>query len=466
MTTENQAPEGEELSAANLTELKMLRARVRAQRDELASYKQQDEWQAKRFGREYEVYRDEVRVAANYTLQDAQAFAAELYARGGTVEVFERTRRRISWANKDGYAASVKQAEARAAQCAAEGDEREALERLTKAVEYELDPDWGCESYHPSLAPALKHARAVLDTKPNVQPKGMRQSFEAWYSRRYGYDFGQATQDTWKHAAMCDAWEVWQAAAQAHAPADEPIAMVVDGFVNGAPKLIWYIEYPGRSNLPKIGDKLYTRPAPSAQALAPAPDAKPVAWLDPLMLEFGGQYMAHGNHPRYTMPVYAGPAPAVGAVSSRAAHALVRCEVACERIVEQYGGVQCGVDFSALLALVRRGLTEEPQRLPEAALDVLAERQRQISAEGWTPEHDDEHDDGCLARAAASYALMAASRASNHPGIVQMLTQMAAQAWPWEPAWFKPSTSSRDLVKAGALVLAERERMDRAGGEA
>ena len=43
----------------------------------------------------------------------------------------------------------------------------------------------------------------------------------------------------------------------------------------------------------------------------------------------------------------------------------------------------------------------------QAASDVLAERARQIAAEGWTPEHDDEHDGGELARAGAAYALMA-----------------------------------------------------------
>src|SRR5690606_333611 len=38
-----------------------------------------------------------------------------------------------------------------------------------------------------------------------------------------------------------------------------------------------------------------------------------------------------------------------------------------------------------------------------AARDVLAERRRQIEAEGWTPGHDDKHAEG-LACAAACYA--------------------------------------------------------------
>lgn len=39
---------------------------------------------------------------------------------------------------------------------------------------------------------------------------------------------------------------------------------------------------------------------------------------------------------------------------------------------------------------------------PSAILDVLAERQRQIQAEGWSTAHDDEHDAGDMAAAGAS----------------------------------------------------------------
>ncbi|MFD3300295.1 hypothetical protein [Aquipseudomonas alcaligenes] len=87
-----------------------------------------------------------------------------------------------------------------------------------------------------------------------------------------------------------------------------------------------------------------------------------------------------------------------------------------------------------------------------AVRDVLAERNRQITAEGWTPEHDDEHDDGQIADAAACYALTAAGWS----------TYAARERWPWSLEWWKPSTPRRDLIKAGALVLAEIERLDRA----
>lgn len=86
-----------------------------------------------------------------------------------------------------------------------------------------------------------------------------------------------------------------------------------------------------------------------------------------------------------------------------------------------------------------------------AVRDVIAERRRQIETEGWTPEHDDEHGAGEMAAAAACYALNAAGCGCE-----------VARNWPWDGSWWKPTTSRRDLVKAGALVLAEIERLDRA----
>lgn len=86
----------------------------------------------------------------------------------------------------------------------------------------------------------------------------------------------------------------------------------------------------------------------------------------------------------------------------------------------------------------------------QAVLDVAAERRRQVEAEGWTPEHDDEHGAGEMAAAAACYALNAAGCGCE-----------VARNWPWDGSWWKPTTARRDLVKAGALILAEIERLDR-----
>ncbi|HIE1504204.1 TPA: hypothetical protein ACXJSP_000191 [Pseudomonas aeruginosa] len=112
--------------------------------------------------------------------------------------------------------------------------------------------------------------------------------------------------------------------------------------------------------------------------------------------------------------------------------------------------------------------------VPQAWLDVQAERRRQVENEGWTPEHDDEHDSGELAAAGAAYALHAADHLN--PYSQGDGGDEAPSCWPWhdgiagrgegpektEPAWWKPSTPRRDLVKACALALAEIERLDRA----
>ena len=88
----------------------------------------------------------------------------------------------------------------------------------------------------------------------------------------------------------------------------------------------------------------------------------------------------------------------------------------------------------------------------QAVLDVITERYRQIEVEGWTPEHDDEHSAHALAEAAACYCLSSAGKPFDYFETV----------WPWERWWFKASGTRRDLVKAGALLLAEVERLDRA----
>lgn len=102
-------------------------------------------------------------------------------------------------------------------------------------------------------------------------------------------------------------------------------------------------------------------------------------------------------------------------------------------------------------------LTQAQHSMPKAWLDVQAERRRQITAEGWTPEHDDEHSHGQMARASACYAL-AGSSAPND-GTAALLVSLA---WPWDQQWWKPTSARRDLVKACALALAEIERLDRA----
>ena len=88
-----------------------------------------------------------------------------------------------------------------------------------------------------------------------------------------------------------------------------------------------------------------------------------------------------------------------------------------------------------------------------ASLDVMSERQRQRSVEGWTSDRDDAYQNSELADAAACYAIHAHNQGFSTPA-----------HWPWAPSWWKQTNPRRDLVKAGALILAEIERIDRAAG--
>lgn len=86
---------------------------------------------------------------------------------------------------------------------------------------------------------------------------------------------------------------------------------------------------------------------------------------------------------------------------------------------------------------------------------LAEERWRQIEVEGWTAGHDDDHYDGELARAAEAYLFRYADGANaTLPGM-----------WParWHHRHWKPSDDPiRNLVKAGALILAEIDRLLRA----
>ena len=79
---------------------------------------------------------------------------------------------------------------------------------------------------------------------------------------------------------------------------------------------------------------------------------------------------------------------------------------------------------------------------------IEQERSRQIHSEGWTAEHDDEHVNNELALAAICYAIP---------------DTFSQGYWPptWDLSQYKPTTRIRDLVKAGALIAAEIDRLQR-----
>ncbi|WP_241243328.1 hypothetical protein [Pseudomonas aeruginosa] len=106
-------------------------------------------------------------------------------------------------------------------------------------------------------------------------------------------------------------------------------------------------------------------------------------------------------------------------------------------------GLLCGPSHDELLAAA------PGTEVPQAWLDVQAERRRQITAEGWTPDHDDLYCAAELPRAAAAYILSGAN--DEAPAI-----------WPFSAKWWKTRDARANYMRAGALILAEIERLDRA----
>lgn len=92
-------------------------------------------------------------------------------------------------------------------------------------------------------------------------------------------------------------------------------------------------------------------------------------------------------------------------------------------------------------------------KISNAFGDIIRERLRQVSEEGWSVQHDDAHQQGILAQAAACYAAYASGFAAGGYG--------KAPYWPFDAEWFKPKTPRRDLIRAAALIVAEIERLDR-----
>ncbi len=93
--------------------------------------------------------------------------------------------------------------------------------------------------------------------------------------------------------------------------------------------------------------------------------------------------------------------------------------------------------------------------------EIAAERRRQVEVEGWSAEHDDLHDGGQIALAAAAYAAHSARFADAHSLGLNYATKAPNLLWPWHHLDWKPKDPRRDLIRAAALIVAEIERLDR-----
>ena len=97
-----------------------------------------------------------------------------------------------------------------------------------------------------------------------------------------------------------------------------------------------------------------------------------------------------------------------------------------------------------------------PNITSKAIQDILLERSSQIQIKGYSLEIDDSGAPGRLAAAGACYAIHSAYTTNLGIGLLG-----TPEWWPFASDQWKPKTNRENLVKAGALIIAEIERLDR-----
>lgn len=94
---------------------------------------------------------------------------------------------------------------------------------------------------------------------------------------------------------------------------------------------------------------------------------------------------------------------------------------------------------------------------------IADERKRQIEVEGWSAEHDAQHTNDELIKAAMCYLQPESVRTYNRlwdsktPDDIKIPPAL----WPWDKEWWKPSPDNRirELAIVGALIAAEIDRI-------
>jgi hypothetical protein len=105
---------------------------------------------------------------------------------------------------------------------------------------------------------------------------------------------------------------------------------------------------------------------------------------------------------------------------------------------------------------------------------IVEERQRQIDVEGYSEQHDLQHDFKELTSAARTYIdaaiLTTKSKEIGNSGEASISWHKDNEpfewkylklGWPWEEESFKPTTPLKDLIKAGALIAAAIDRLQK-----
>ncbi|MBI8492634.1 hypothetical protein JEZ45_30095 [Pseudomonas aeruginosa] len=106
-------------------------------------------------------------------------------------------------------------------------------------------------------------------------------------------------------------------------------------------------------------------------------------------------------------------------------------------------------------AFLNSPVAQVQHSVPRAWLDVQAERRRQVEVEGYHGFRDNHYINYELSKAARAYIEVSWHALSGG------LPCKKPESWPWM-AGFKWADGRTMLVKAGALILAEIERLDRA----
>lgn len=101
---------------------------------------------------------------------------------------------------------------------------------------------------------------------------------------------------------------------------------------------------------------------------------------------------------------------------------------------------------------------------------ITAERRRQIDEEGFYPDRDARYKPGTLGMAAICYATFACSGAEIREDVRKLNNAgYPPRHWPWPLSFWKVGADNsdasrvRELVKAGALIAAEIDRIKQTG---
>ncbi|WP_079279253.1 hypothetical protein [Pseudomonas aeruginosa] len=128
---------------------------------------------------------------------------------------------------------------------------------------------------------------------------------------------------------------------------------------------------------------------------------------------------------------------------------------ACRSALDEIKDVFQQIDWDAENELAELLAAAPGKEVPQAWLDVQAERRRQVEVEGYHGFRDNHYISYELSKAARAYIEVSWHALSGG------LPCKKPESWPWM-AGFKWSDGRTMLVKACALVLAEIERLDRA----